>query len=156
MARVLAADVQAWLELTKFTVTDPIAGTNLNQLLQIETEIISRVAGTYPTDYLTWTNDTNTPALIKVAIAKMFAAWLYRKQYSEDLPEDDAVYAAKLEANAEMLVSGIIDGTIDIPGVTTPSAVGPTFYPTDASSAMEPTRDDPSLGPEKFSMGMRF
>ena len=153
MARITAAEAQAWVEGTKFTIAS-ITGTNLDLLTQIEEEIIARVANSYPTDYLNWTTSANTPLLIKVAIAKMFVAWMYRRQYSEDLGEDDAAYAAKLEANAQSIIDGVVDGTLDIPGVS--SGIGPAFYPTDASSAMEPTVSDPSLGPAKFSMGMRF
>lgn len=153
MARITVADAQAWVESTKFTIAD-LTGTNGDLLSQIEEEVIARVASAYPTEYTNWTTDANTPKLIKVAIAKLFIAWMYRRQYSESIPEDDAAYAALLENNAELIIQGIVDGTIDIPAV--PSSVGPVFYPTDASSAMAPTRDDPSLGPPKFSMGMVF
>ena len=154
MARILVEDAQAWVEGTKFTIPDPLPSTDANLLGQIEAEVIGRVSSAYADEYPTWTDSTNTPALVKVAIAKMFVAWMYRKQYSEDLGEEDAAYAAKLEMNAESIISGLTDGTIDIPGGGTD--IGPIFYPTDASSAMVPTHDDPSLGPAKFSMGMVF
>lgn len=154
MARIVVADAQAWVEGTKFTIKDPLPNTDANMLAQIETETIARVSGAYAEEYLTWTDNTNTPDLIKVIISKSFVAWMYRKAYSESLAEEDAAYAAKLEMNAEMLITGLIDGTIDIPGGG--SDIGPVFYPTDASSAMRPTPSDPSLGPAKFSMGMTF
>jgi len=154
MPRITVAEAQAWVEGTKFTIAGPFAGTNLELLLQIEEEVVARVAAAYPVEYLTWTTDANTPRLVRVAIAKLFVAWMYRRQYSEDLGEEDAAYAAKLEANSQSIIDGINDGTIDVPGVT--SSIGPVFYPTDASSAMEPTPADRSLGPEVFSMGMRF
>lgn len=154
MARIEVADVQAWVEVTKFTVKEPLPTTDANLLGQIETETVSRLSGTYAEEYPTWIDHTSTPPIVKVIIAKLFAAWMYRKAYSESLAEEDAAYAAKLEMNAEMLISGLIDGTIDIPGGG--SDVGPVFYPTDASSAMRSTRADPSLGPSKFSMGMTF
>jgi hypothetical protein len=154
MARITEAEAQAWVEATKFTITSPFTVQDTNLLVQLEEEVISRVANAYPVDYLTWTTPANTPRLIRVAIAKKFVAWAYRRQYSESLIEDDAAYARMLEANAEMIIAGIVDGTIEVPAV--PSDLGPIFYPTDASSAMEPTSADRSLGPPKFSMGMMF
>lgn len=154
MARITVEEAQAWVEGTKFTISDPFSATDASLLVQIEEEIIARIANSYADVYASWTNSANTPLLVKVAIAKMFVAWMYRRQYSEDLPDDDAVYASKLEANAQAIVDGIVDGTLDIPALA--SGSGPEFYPTDSSSAMTPTRLDPSLGPAKFSMGMTF
>lgn len=153
MPRISIAEAQAWVEATKFTIPDPFNAQDLALLAEIEEEVLARVAAAYP-DQSTWTNETTTPKLIRVAIAKMFVAWAYRRQYSESISEGDAAYAASLEGNASMIITGLIDGSIDVPGVS--SNIGPIFYPTDASSAMEPTRDDPSLGPSKFSMGMVF
>jgi hypothetical protein len=61
-----------------------------------------------------------------------------------------------LKENAGMLIQGLIDGTIEIPGVPPTSSPNPSFYPNDASSALEPTLEDPSLGPARFSMGKVF
>lgn len=155
MARISVREAQAWVEGTKFTFQDPFVPQNLDLLAEIEEEILARIAVAYP-DQSAWTDETTTPKLVRVAIAKMFVAWAYRRQYSESIGEGDAAYAALLEANAMLIVAGIIDGTIDIPGEDPVSSIGPVFYPTDASSAMEPTRDDPSLGPAKFSMGLVF
>lgn len=155
MARITEADAQGWVEGTKFTIQVPFSVTAAEQLSQIETEVLGRVSAAYPAATVaTWVDELTTPELVKVAIAKLFVAWMYRKQYSESIVDTDASYAALLEANAETIIMGLADGTIPIPGVT--SNIGPVFYPTDASSAMSPTRDDPSLGPAKFSMGMVF
>ena len=86
----------------------------------------------------------------------MFIAWLYRRQYSEDLGDNDASYAAQLEANANTIIVGIVDGSIEIPTEPASNAGTPVFYPTDESSASDPTYDDPSLGPAKFSMSQVF
>jgi hypothetical protein len=154
MARVTVPELQAWVEGTKFTIVTPLSATNTQLLLQIEEEILSRVANAYDTS--TWVDETTTPRLIRVAIAKKFVAWAYRRQYSESLGEDDATYAALLEANSEMIIQGILDGSIEIPDLPPSFTTGLSFYPTDASSALSPTPEDPSLGPEKFSMGMTF
>lgn len=154
MARITIAEAQAWVEATKFTIASISTSPNSDMLVQLEEEVISRVASVYDTSG--WTNDTNTPRLIRVAIAKKFVAWAYRRQYSESIPESDATYAALLEANSEMIVAGIVDGTIEIPTLPGATTDTPAFYPNDASSSMEPTIDDPSLGPARFSMGTVF
>lgn len=153
MARITLQEAQAWVEGTKFTISSIAAGTNLDLLLQIEEEIVSRVASTF--DTTTWVDATTTPRLVRVAIAKKFVAWMYRRQYSESITDTDAAYATLLEVNSETIVSGLVDGSIEIPGIDSPTDQ-PGFYPTDTSSLMEPTFDDPSLGPAKFSMGMVF
>lgn len=151
--RITTAEAQAWVEGTKFTISDVTTGTNAALLTEIEEEVIARVNSAYDTS--TWTNDSNTPRLVRVAIAKKFVAWAYRKAYSESLGDSDAMYAFLLEANAETIIQGIVDGSIEIP--TLPVTVGePIFYPNDASTAMTATADDPSLGPNKFSMGQVF
>lgn len=152
MARITQEQVNAWTEKTKFRVT--ITGTDEDLLTQLEEEVLVRIAVAYET--AGWTNSTNTPLIVQVAIAKLFVAWAYRKAYSESLEDEDAVYAAKLELNAETIISAIANGDIEIPGETPVGGSTPSFYPTDASSAMEPTHDDPSLGPARFSMGAVF
>lgn len=150
MSRITAAEAQGWAESTKLVLS------SLDTALcdQIETEVITRLSSAYTTTG--WTNDTTTPSIVKVAIAKMYVAWFYDRQYSENQEEGND-YAALLRANAEMIISGLIDGTIDIPGVPpVGSGAGPSFYPNDASSAQLPTHEDPSLGPAYFSMGKTF
>lgn len=153
MARITLAEAQAWVEGTKFTIAAINTSPNSDLLAQIEEEVIARVASIYDTS--TWTNDTTTPRLVRVAIAKKFVAWMYRRQYSESITEQDAAYALLLEANSETIVAGLVDGSIELPGVDS-TTDEPGFYPTDQSSQMEPTFDDPSLGSAKFSMGMVF
>ena len=153
MARITLLQAQGWVEGTKFTIASLATEPNASLLAMIESEVIARISSAADTS--TWVNDSTTPLLVQVAIAKKFISWAYRRQYSESITEDDAAYAALLDANAELIILGIIDGTIEIPGVT-PTSGFPAFYPTDASSAMLPTYEDPSLGPNKFSMGTTF
>jgi hypothetical protein len=147
-------EVQAWVEATKFTIVSIATSPNVDLLTEIEEEVVVRI-GTGAYDISTWTDATTTPKIVRVAIAKKFVAWMYRRQYSESMLEDDATYAALLDANAELIISGLVDGSIEIPGITVLTGV-PSFYPTDASSALLPTFEDPSLGPNKFSMGTTF
>lgn len=154
MARITPREAQGWAEGTKFAVNDPFQTQDNDLLDQIEEEVIARVSNAYDTS--SWTDENSTPRLVRVAIAKLFVAWSYRRAYSESITEEDAIYAAKLEQNAETIIQGILDGSIEVPDEPPSATSTPLFYPTDASSALEPTRDDMSLGPAKFSMGMSF
>jgi hypothetical protein len=151
MAYITIADVNAWLDSTKF----PNLQLDPDFQPQIEEEVIARIRSTYDTS--TWTTPDTTPRLVRTAIAKLYAAWTYNKAYSED-NNDTNNYATRLTANAERLISGIVDGTIELPLPAVPSGAtfGVSFYPTDLSSEMESTPDDPSLGPAAFSMGLKF
>lgn len=150
MARITPSDAQGWGERTKLDLST-LDASLLNQL---ESEVIGRLNSAYDTTL--WVDDTTTPELVRTIIAKMYVSWFYDRQYSENQDEGND-YAALLRANAEALMTGLLDGTIDIPGVPqVGSGLGPIYYPNDASSAMEPTDDDMSLGPAKFSMGKVF
>lgn len=153
MARITLLQAQGWVEATKFTIPSLSTEPNASLLAQIESEVISRISGA--TDTSTWVSDATTPLIVQTAIAKKFVSWAYRRVYSESITESDAAYAALLDANSELIIQGIIDGTIEIPGIT-PISGFPSFYPNDASSALLPTFEDPSLGPNKFSMGTTF
>lgn len=155
MARITVREANAWVERTKFQFQTPLAQDQSDLLEQIEEEVLARI-DTSAYDTSTWLDSTTTPRLVRVAIAKKFVAWVYRRQYSEDLGDNDASYAMQLEANAETIITGIVDGSIEIPSEPTTNAGTPVFYPTDESSASEPTWDDLSLGPEKFSMNQVF
>lgn len=148
--RIALEEAVAWVEGTKFA----ISALDTFLLDQIEEEILARVGSAYDTSG--WTTPVNTPRIVRVAIAKTYVAWTYRKSYSESLTDDDAAYAALLQANAELIIGGLIDGSIEVPGGPEPFTGSPSFYPTDSSSAMEATFEDPSLGPAKFSMGQVF
>lgn len=149
MARITPTDAQGWADSVKLDLS-PLDAALVSQL---ETEIIARLSSVYDTS--TWLDDSTTPSLVKVIIAKTYVSWIYDRAYSENQNEGND-YAALLRLNAEMLITGLVEGTIDIPGVTPIGSGTPGFYPNDASSAMEPTDEDPSLGPAKFSMGKRF
>jgi hypothetical protein len=151
MVHIEVDDVQAWLETTKLEVTS----LQPDLEAQIAAEVLARISVAYPDEIDDWTNHTNTPRLIKKIIAMMYSGWFYDRQYSET--SDENSYADRLRAAAEALIAGIIAGSIDIieiPGF--PDVHGPLFFPTDQSSANEPTDDNPSDGPNVFSMGQIF
>jgi hypothetical protein len=150
--RVIVGELEAWFEETKLPQLGPnLESRDADLLSEIEEEVLAKLKGLY--DVTTWVSAETTPKIVRVAIAKMFASWYYNRQYSED-QEDTNPYADKLQLNADSIIAGLIDGTIPVD----PSLpVGqPIFYPTDESSASEPTPEDPSLGPARFSMGTVF
>lgn len=150
MARVTQREIQSWLEITKLN----LAALNTDLLLQLEEEVLVQLSSVYDTS--TWTDDTTTPKIVRTIIAKTYASYHIDKVYSENQDEGND-YAARLIANANMLIAGLVSGLFEIPEVPSPENPGTaSFYPTDASSAMEPTLEDPSLGPARFSLGKVF
>lgn len=163
MARISVDDVKAWVESTKL---DPQA-LDLDHLDQLETEVLARINSVYDTS--TWIDKASTPRLIQTIIAKTYTGWLYDKYYSENQSAPNQ-YSQLVKQNAENLILGILDGTIEIPGLPPDNPAAPTFYPNDASSAIAPDNGsydpntglltpivgDTSTGPAKFSMGKTF
>lgn len=149
MPRITVEEVRGWIETTKLDITS----LDLNFLPQLETEILARLGTVFDTSG--WVDASSTPPLVRVIITKLYAGWIYDKYYSENQAERNE-YAAMLKENAGMLMSGLIDGTLEIPDVDASTPQSPSFYPNDASSAQYPTSDDLSLGPAKFSMGKVF
>jgi len=151
VALITITEAQQWAEKSKLTLS-----TLENGLVdQIATQILNRIAQAY--DTTVWTTPTNTPPIVRSIIAMSYVSWVYSKTYSEDEVSENA-YALRLLAWAEALIMGILDGTTEI---TTPPPVNglvttPSYYPTDASSALVPTPEDPSLGPAVFTMGAIF
>lgn len=149
MTRVTQREIQSWLELTKLN----LAALNTDLLEQLEEEVLIQLTPVYTVS--AWTNETTTPKIVRVIISKMYASWYIDKVYSENQDEGND-YAARLLANANMLIQGLVSGLFEIPGVPTPNPGTPSFYPTDASSAQEPTEADPSLGGPWMSLGKVF
>lgn len=152
MARISLDELNAWLEQSKLAVSDLTEVEDL--LAHLEEEVITRLETTYDTSG--WTSDSTTPKIVRTIISKYVASWIIDKEYSENQDEGND-YAKRLCDNADSVMERIIDGTIVIPEVPNPETGRyPSFYPNDASSAQEPTSDDPSLGGPYFSLGMRF
>lgn len=150
MARVTVEEVRALAERTKLTVET----LDTELLNHHEGLILSRLGAQIDAATLaTWINPDTTPKLVRTIISYKYFAWFYFRQYSEDVGTTENTYAEKLDASAEMLLMGILDGSIIIPEVPA-NISGITFYPTDASSATDPkdVPSDPSVGPAAFSM----
>jgi hypothetical protein len=150
MARVTVEEVRALAERTKLTVQT----LDTALLDSYEGEILARLGAQIDAATIAiWITPETTPTLIRTIIARKYFAWFYFRQYSEDVGTTENTYAEKLDASAEMLIAGILDGSIPIPGSTV-NISGATFYPTDDSSAQDPrdVPEDPSVGPASFSM----
>ena len=149
MAHIEIQDARDWAEQTKMALDS----LETNLLAQVEAMVLGRISKAY--DISMWATAATTPTLVKKIIAMFYVADLYDRQYSEDA-ETGSPWSSYLRGSAEALIEGIVDSTIDLidldPGQTAPSG-SPSFYPTDASSAQQPTADDPSLGGPVFSMG---
>lgn len=148
------AEAQAWLEPTK----GDLGGTlDPDFLPQIEVRVLSAVAVSY--NVTTWVDNVTTPQIVRVCIAMKYVAWYYRRQYSEEGETNQ--YADLLDASADATIEGIVNGTIiisEVPVSPTGDISSPVFYPTDASSALNPLDfpDDQSVGPAHFSMNKIF
>jgi hypothetical protein len=160
IAHINVSDAQSFLENTKANLT------SLDTTLENEwaTYVLGRLADTYLDPIFgiqTWIDTTTTPQLVKMAIAMLYAGWYYDRQFSEE-DTGTTSYGAELRANAELLIEGIISGSILLVELLPYMAeTAPVFYPTDASSTtdalLENTDcDDNSLGPPKFGMSKVF
>ena len=151
MPLITIAEAQAWAEQTKMRKATEALDVPL--LAQVESEVVARLSSATTTT--TWLDPSSTPQLVRTIIAKMYISWLIDKFYAED--ENLNAYAGRLAADASTLLLGIVAGDVEIPGVENTTGSGqPSFYPTDASSALLPTAADPSLGGPRFSMGTVF
>lgn len=145
--RITVEDAQAWLEETKGL----LGSLNDDLCTQVETQVLSRIAVVY--DVSTWVDTDTTPSLVKNVIAMYYVSWFYDRQYSENQDSGNN-WAARLAQMADGIITSIISGSVVLTDSSqTNDSSAPAFYPTDDSSLMCPTRDDPSLGPAKFSMG---
>jgi len=154
MARIAVVQVRAWLEPTKLKHPDAMLPALLDHA---ETEVLARVSSVY--DITTWVDATTTPPLIQTIISKMYAGWFYDIAYSEDVGANENTWAQRILQNAEMLIVGIVDGSITIPTVGPSTIAQPMFYPNDNSSIQDPRDNqgyDTSLGPNKFSINQVF
>ena len=128
-------DVNAWLEDTKLTVEAPLDA-------QIENLHEQRVLGVLARRYdvTTWIDGSSTPALIVQLVAMLYAATVYRRQYSEDLTSDPA-WPVWLESTANETLALILSGGLNILGPVIEISTGqlsPVFYPNDLSELDDP------------------
>lgn len=149
-SHITLAEAKSWIELTKLVPADFSVDTELER--QVSQQVFARLQGIYQTNV--WLDAVSTPDLVRSIIAMLYCAWIYDRAYSDD-DDDQNTYADTLRRNAETLLAGLIDGSIDIPDISIlPTGQGqPAFFPNDTSSALSPTEDNPSDGAPAFLMG---
>jgi hypothetical protein len=145
MTVITDADIQQWLEPTKFHIDsfDPELEGSARELA------FSTLSPVYSID--TWTDESTTPKLVKDAIGMIVASWLYDRAFSEDFP-DGTGWAQRLYDRAMTLLNGIVSGLIDI-GESSTIVAGvsePLYYP------MDDTLSEDGVTTERahFRMGM--
>ena len=153
MAYVTKEEVNAWLEPTKLSVTT----IEVELETQVANMIMGQLAGSF--DVAAWTNNTNTPKLIRTIIAMHYAAWMTDRAFSDSSDELNA-YAQLLRSMADANIAGLIAGVLTYDDIL-PSGDGsdisaPAFFPNDVSSAQAPTSMNPHDGPAVFQMGQVF
>ena len=140
-------DINALGDKTKllFSTVDPDLESS------VALEIFSQVGQVHDTTI--WLSPTTTPKLVLKILAMFYVGWYYERVYSEDDAPNN--YGLLLVARGQRLIDGIIAGTVELIDITVPAKNNeqPDFYPTDASSLLLPTFEDPSLGGPAFTMG---
>lgn len=128
MPLVTADDVQLWLEPTKILIdsSDELAEESFHSAY-VTGRLASKVVVTG------WVSPSTTPVMVRSIIGMRVAAQRYNVAYSETSEDDGNPYANKLMEWSEMLIQGILDGTLLVVGIPdTPGLVGTiAFYPTD-------------------------
>lgn len=138
--------VQQWFEETKLHVERVP-----DELDQTARDVVfGRVSQVY--DVSTWVDSVTTPSLIQRICSMLIAAWMYERQYSEDLPIDATNWGVKLETWANSLMQQIVDKVLLLPDTPVPvgSLGAPIFFPTDDQET------DDQGSETKFLMGKVF
>lgn len=155
MSIVAKEDVQQWLEQTKLTLTELDASLTATAT----TLTFATIGSVYDTTL--WTTTANTPAIIKVIVSMLIAAWTHNRAYSENSGPSD--YGLWLEEKAMSMLDGLKNGEIDIteiPGQISDTLIA--FYPNDLTGMSDIYDANGKLiglaGAEdiKFAMGTRF
>lgn len=159
MSYLDAADIQPWLNKTKFTITT----VDVTHEQTIVNFVFGKLSQRYDTS--TWLDAASTPELIKNLLSMLVASAHLRRAVSEE--DGLTKYADWLEYRATKVCDDIVAGSIDIPGVdpdSTSSLGGSSvFFPTDTATTLweeDHEFDGSSLAegaaPMVFTMGQRF
>lgn len=134
MPYLTAAEVQPWLESTKLRIdsNDGLPEEPIQAAI-----VLGRLSQRF--DVTTWTDDTNTPYLVRVIIGMRVAAMKYNAAYSETSEDEGNPYADKLMQMSEDLLIGIYDGSVILPdpGVIIAGTGTILFFPTDATGLLD-------------------
>lgn len=126
MTIISAEEARAWGDHVKLD----LASLDTELEASVASQVLARVANVY--DVSSWLTPETTPSLVRKITAMMYTGWYINRTYSEEEPNSD--YALMLIGQAERLLDGIVDGSLDLPEVEAPmlSTGQPSGYPTDA------------------------
>lgn len=108
MAVITVDDVQAYLEETKA----PYTALETGPVAYATAEIFGILERRY--DTTAWITTTNTPALVRNAVAMLTAGLYIKKLYGEDNADDNA-YADMLQKQAYTAAHSLVEGTMVMP-----------------------------------------
>lgn len=140
MAYVTQAEVQQWLQQSKYNITGLDSELEAHAV-DVAFSLLSRRYDVSP-----WTDSTTTPGLVLNLITMLVASYALRRAIGEDEGLHD--YPDWLESRATSLLEGLADGLLEIPGTDPdPSSAeegAPAFWPTQAATDLwfdDPTAD---------------
>jgi hypothetical protein len=130
MAYVTEAQVQQWLQATKYNITS-LDDELVAHARDVAFSLVSR---RYDTS--TWVDDATTAEMVLNLMTMLVASYTLRRVIGEDDGGHD--YPDWLESRATTLLEQLSTGTISIPGVPTdgnsPEGGVPTFWPTEQAT----------------------
>lgn len=150
VAHITIGEVNAWADGRKLSFSGSLDNDELEE--SQTSQVFGSLSQVYDTS--TWTDSATTPTLVRKIIAQFYVGWYFQRTYSEDA--DLSTYGLLLVAQAQKLLDGLEAGSIVLPITEAPQPLNnsqPSYYPNDASSALDPMVSDTSLGPAAFSMG---
>lgn len=150
MAVLTVPEANAWLDSTKLT----LSSIEVELEEQVKNQIFARLHGAFDTSG--WVSNLSTPKLVRTILAMYYVSWIYDRAYSDDAESN--AYAQLLRQMADANIVGLVAGTIELTEFPDLNAgiSSPSFFPNDASSANEPTPENPSDGGPAFMMGTVF
>jgi hypothetical protein len=151
-----ASQVQQWLETTKLGVDQ--VDTDLEE--SASTYVFGRISDV--TDSTSWVDAASTPALIRVIISMLVAAWMYERTYSEST-SDQPSWGQRLQRMVERILDGIANGTIGLIDDLNPMVTDTIAFLPDDSTGSSTVYDalgrvvgQPGSEDIKFTMGTKF
>lgn len=150
MTHIIVQDAQVYTDNTKLA----IASLDADLESSVVTEIFAVLSSAYNTSI--WLDVSTTPKLVKKVLAMTYVGYYFKRTYSEeDLPSS---YGNQLLDDAARIAAGIVNGSLTLIDAVAPATntSQPSFFPNDASSILQPTPNDRSLGGARFSMNKVF
>lgn len=153
MAVITTADVQAWLQKSKYPLAFGTSGDTFDAELEeaARTAVFGKLSLKGRYDVSGWADEGATPQPVRSVIAMLVAAWTYSRAVSEDENSEGTSYSDKLERRAWQIIESILADELDIgqlPDDGKAIARSIIFYPTD-------DQDDTDEG-RMFSVGAEF